>query len=104
MDYSIRITSSAPPHQYKEAKMSINTPVNSPDSGEDFNAELEKSFIDEYLRNNDQTRESLRKLPAENAHQIMSKASTYASSKLAEIDSRAHYAHNIKGDGRNGAS
>ena len=84
--------------------MSINIPVNPPDSGEDVNAELETSFIDEYLRNNDQTRESLRKLPADVAHRIMSEASIYASSKLAEIDSRVRYTHNIKGAGRNEVS
>ena len=84
--------------------MSINVPLNPPDSGEDFNAELEVNFIDEYLRNNDQTRESLKQLPPDEAHRIMSEASTYASNKLAEIESRARYTHNIKGAGRNEAS
>ena len=88
----------------KEAKMSNNIPRNPPDSEDDVHAELEKHFIDEYLRNNNQTRESLRTLQADKAHKIMIEASTYASGKLAEIESRERYTQNVKGAGRNEVS
>ena len=65
---------------------------------EDIHAELEKSLIDEYLKREGYTLESLNKLPEGEAHRILSEASTYASGKLAEIDNRAQYTRNIRAD------
>jgi hypothetical protein len=67
-------------------------------SEEDIHAELERSLIIEYLTRKGYTLESLNKLPEDEAHQIMSEASTYASGKLAEIDNRARYTQNLKAD------
>lgn len=70
-----------------------------PNSEEEIHAELGKSLIDEYLKNRGYTPESLNKLPKDEAHRIMSEASTYASGKLAEIENRARYTQNLQGTG-----
>ena len=67
-------------------------------SEEEIHAELEKSLIGEYLKRKGYTLESLNKLPEDEAHQIMSEASTYASGKLAEIENKARYTQNLKAD------
>jgi hypothetical protein len=67
-------------------------------SQEEIHAELEKSLINEYLKRKGYTKESLNKLPEDEAHRIMSEASTYASGKLAEIDNRARYTQNLQAD------
>jgi hypothetical protein len=71
---------------------------NHTDSEGDIHAELEKSFIVEYLKREGYTLESLNKLPEGEAHRIMSEASIYASGKLAEIDNRARYTQNLRAD------
>jgi hypothetical protein len=77
------------------SKKSDNTHA---DSEEDIHAELEKSLINECLKRKGYTLESLSKLPEDEAHRIMSEAATYASGKLAEIDNRAQYKHNLRAD------
>lgn len=67
-------------------------------SQEEIHAELEKSLINEYLKRKGYTLESLNKLPEDEAHRIMSEASTYASGKLAEIENRARYTNNLQAD------
>lgn len=67
----------------------------------EIHAELERVFIDEYLKHRGYTSDRLNKLPETEAHQIMSEASTYASGKLAEIESREHTRQNLKGIGHN---
>ena len=57
---------------------------------------LEKGIIDEYLKNKGYDRESLKQLPKDNARQIMTEASIYASGKLAEIETKARYQKNLK--------
>ena len=57
---------------------------------------LEKGIIDEFLKNKGYTRESLKKLPPEDARRIMTEASIYASGKLTEIETKAHYRQEIK--------
>ncbi len=68
------------------------------DSQEEIHAELEKSLINEYLKRKGYTLESLNKLSEDEAHRIMSEASTYASGKLAEIENRARYTNNLQAD------
>jgi len=77
------------------SKMPDDAHVN---SEEDIHAELEKSLIVEYLKGKGYTLDSLNKLPDDEAHRIMSEASTYASDKLAEIDNRARYTQNLQTD------
>jgi hypothetical protein len=69
------------------------------DIREDMNVELEKRLIGEFLKAHGYTRESLEKLPENESRHLMNQASVYASGKLAEIEDRAHLAHNIKRTG-----
>jgi hypothetical protein len=58
---------------------------------EDPLAGLEVAFIDEFLALGGFTRQSLRALPAAEAARLLNSACEYASLRLAEIESRAHY-------------
>ncbi len=76
--------------------MSSRIPGIPANADEEIHAELEKALIDEYLERKGHTMEGLNKLPEDEAHRIMVEASTYASGKLAEIESKARYKQNIK--------
>jgi hypothetical protein len=58
---------------------------------------LEKNIIQEYLKEKGYSLESLHKLPEEEAHRLMREACTYASLKLAEVESRARFREEIHG-------
>ena len=58
---------------------------------------LENAFIEEYLRSQGLDRATLRALPDEEAKRLLVAASVYAAAKLAEVDSRAHFVHEIHG-------
>ncbi len=57
---------------------------------EDIDAVLEKALIEAYLKGKGYTLKDLKNLPEAEAKQLMTEASTYASSKLAEVEVRAH--------------
>ena len=57
---------------------------------------LEKGLIDEYLKNQGYDRESLKKLPEDEAHRLMTEASIYASGKLTEIETKARLKQDLK--------
>jgi hypothetical protein len=57
---------------------------------EDPRAQLERAFIEEYLRSRHQTLDSLKQLPADEADALLHEASLFASGRLAEVESRAH--------------
>ena len=59
---------------------------------------LEQAFIDEFLRGRGYDTERLGALPAADLEHLMKQASAYASGKLAEVEARAHYVHDIHGD------
>lgn len=59
-------------------------------------SELEWQFITDYLKEKGYSRQDLRNLPKEEAHQLRIGASRYASSKLAEIESRAQFKRKIQ--------
>ena len=65
------------------------------ESEEETHALLERCLIDEYLKNKGYTREGLKSLPGEVAHQLMKEASTYASGKLSEIEIRARFTEDL---------
>jgi hypothetical protein len=65
--------------------------------GEDPEAQLENTLIDEFLRANGVDPSALRELPEDEAKRILAEASTYAATKLAEVESRAHFIHEIHG-------
>jgi hypothetical protein len=54
-------------------------------------AQLERAFIDEFLRLRGHTLATLGALPIPDAHALLKAASAYASGRLAELESRARY-------------
>jgi hypothetical protein len=72
--------------------MKTNTPP-----VEDPLAALERLLIDEFLTLRGFTRRSVSQLPASQAAMLLSAACEYASLRLAEIESRAHYVDEIHG-------
>jgi hypothetical protein len=62
---------------------------------EDIHAFLEKTLIEAYLQGKGYTLDDLKRLPEKEVKQIMKEASTYASSKLAEVELRAHFVQEL---------
>ena len=62
---------------------------------EDPDGQLERAFIDEYLRRHGHDPAAIRLLPHAEAITLLEAASVYAGGKLAELESRAHYVHDI---------
>lgn len=62
---------------------------------EDPEAQLERAFIDEYLKLHGHDAETVRLLPEAQMITLLEAASTYAAGKLAEFEARAHYVHDI---------
>jgi hypothetical protein len=58
---------------------------------------LEKNLIQEYLQVKGYSLESLHLLPKDEAQRLMREACTYASLKLAEVESRARFREEIHG-------
>jgi len=72
--------------------MSTNISKNTLSATEDeIHALLERCLIEEYLKSKGHTQESVKSLPADEALQLRREASTYASSKLSEIEIRARF-------------
>ena len=59
---------------------------------EDPHAQLERAFIEEYLRSQGC---SLTTLPPDRAAALLSAACRYASERLTEVESRAHYVEDL---------
>ena len=66
-----------------------------PNTEEEIHALLERCLIEKYLKSKGHTRESLKRLPDDEAHQMMRDASTYASGKLSEIEIRARFTDDL---------
>lgn len=60
-------------------------------------ASLERVYFLTYLKGKGLTEESLKMLPEKEAFRIRREAALYASSKLAEEESKAKFVHNIHG-------
>ena len=58
---------------------------------------LERTLIDEYLRLRGLDRQALDALPDDERHDLLVDASTYASARLTEIESRSHYVQELHG-------
>ena len=67
-------------------------------SGDTPMAALERTLIAEYLAHHGHDLGSVHQLPPAEAHALLREASVYASGKLEEIESRAHYLHDLHGD------
>ncbi len=66
-------------------------------AAEESRARLEKVFIQAYLRTKGYTMESLHRLPEEEAKRLMIEASIYASTKLAEVETRTQLLDELHG-------
>jgi len=62
----------------------------------DLTAQLEQALIQEFFERRGLTDAELRKLPESERHALAREASSYASARLAEVESRAHYVHELR--------
>jgi hypothetical protein len=67
---------------------------------EDPQAKLERALIDEYLQERGCTLQTLNEKPADERRALLTQASLYAAGRLAEIDARAVYIHDIHDSAR----
>jgi hypothetical protein len=58
-------------------------------------SELERAFMAEFLQDRGHTLESVQTLPPAQAHALLQEASVYASCRLTEVESRAHYVNDM---------
>ncbi len=56
---------------------------------------MERRFLEEFLETKGQSLASLKSLPEEKVHQLMTEACRYASLKLAEVECKAHFRESI---------
>jgi hypothetical protein len=64
---------------------------------QDKYAQLERAFIEEFLRMNGLDSHTVLALPEDKRLAILTQASSYAAVKLAEVEARAHYVSDIHG-------
>ena len=69
-------------------------PTDTPIVGDPF-ARLELNLIDDFIRARGHDPAALRARRDHEARTILAEASTYAATKLGEVESRAHYVHDI---------
>jgi len=67
---------------------------------EEPEARLERALIDEFLRALGHEAAALRLRKDEAARELLKQASAYAAARLTEVESRAHYVHDIHGSAR----
>ncbi len=65
---------------------------------EDQTAHLEQAYLDEFIRMRGQDPATMRDMPAPERDKLLKQASAYATAKLAEVQARAHYVHELHGD------
>lgn len=63
----------------------------------DQTAELERALIAEFLEKRGHTLQTVRTLPEAEQHVLLREASLYASMRLSEVESRAHYVDDLRG-------
>ena len=69
-------------------------PTDTPNVGDPF-ARLEQRLISDYLTALGHDPEALRARGDGEARRLLTQASTYAATRLTEVESRAHYVHDI---------
>ena len=67
-------------------------------AAEDPEGRLEQALIDQFLSARGLDAAAIRALPVAEAKRVLTEASTYAASKLAEVEARARFVHQIHGD------
>jgi hypothetical protein len=65
---------------------------------EDQMAHLEQALIEDFIRMRGHDPARLDELPVAERDALLRQATTHAAVKLAEVESRAHYVHEIHGD------
>lgn len=65
---------------------------------EDPEARLEEALTEEFLRARGLDSNAVRALPADEAKRVLTEASVYVAAKLAEVEARARFVHQIHGD------
>jgi hypothetical protein len=65
---------------------------------DDPEAKLERAFVDQFLSQRGESRESLAALPEARRRAILAEARVYASERLAEVQARAHYVNELHHD------
>jgi vacuolar-type H+-ATPase subunit H len=75
----------------------MRAPQVTPEGGEGPQSALERKIILEYLKSKGINLENLVDLPKDEQQHLMREASKYASLKLAEVESRAKFRHDIHG-------
>jgi hypothetical protein len=65
---------------------------------EDPEGRLENALIEEFLRARGLDSSALHALPEGEAKRVLTEASVYAATKLAEVEARAHFVHSIHGE------
>lgn len=75
-------------------------PTNDPDARpmEDQMAHLELALIEQFIRARGHDPARLRELPADEREQLRKASVAHAAAKLAEVESRAHFVHELHGD------
>lgn len=58
--------------------------------------QLERALIDEFVRMRGYEPGRLAELPAKERENLLTQASVYASSRMAEVESRSHFVHEIQ--------
>ena len=64
----------------------------------DPNATLERALIDEFILSHGYDPASVRELPDDQRRRLLSDAAKHAAARLAEMEARAHYVHELHGD------
>jgi hypothetical protein len=62
-------------------------------------SELERAFMAEFLQDRGHTLDTVRALPEAEAHALLQQASVYASCRLTEVESRAHFVDDMHRSG-----
>lgn len=62
---------------------------------QDREGRLEQALIEEFLRMRGYEMHALQALPEEESKHLLQAASVYAAGKLAEVEARAHFVHEI---------
>lgn len=61
----------------------------------DPEGKLEEALIEEFLRMRGLDIRTIRALPEDRARRVLTEASVYAADRLAEVESRAHFVHEM---------
>jgi hypothetical protein len=65
---------------------------------EDQTARLEQALIDEFIRQSGHDPARLHDLPESDRDALLKEAARNAAHRLAEVEARAHYVHELHGD------